>query len=271
MKFLDTISAFSEISFGAVTLSSLLSAALVFLICLLAITVILRIVDRIQKNSPLDKTVSSFIRSAIKVGLWILSLIIVADKLGIKTTSLVTLIGIVGLALSLSIQGVLSNLFSGLTLLTTRPFTAGDFIELDGVSGTVIELGLFYTAMKTADNRLIYVPNSQVAGAKIINCTREKNRRVDMGFCVHYDAPPEAVKAALLETAEADDRVLREPAPFVGLLAYRDGAAEYVLRVWTRQEDYWGFYFAANERVREALEARGISMAPKPLGVRLEQ
>jgi small conductance mechanosensitive channel len=125
--------------------------------------------------------------------------------------------------------------------------------------------------MTTPDNRLIYVPNSQVAGAQIINYTREKNRRVDMAFSVPYEAPAEAVKAALLEVAESDGRTLHEPAPFVGLLAYRDGTAEYVLRAWTKNEDYWGFYFEANERVRETLEARGISMAPRPLGVRLEE
>ena len=271
MGLANVINSFSEISLGSITLLSVLSAVLVFLICLLVITIFLKIVDRLQLRSKLDNTIKSFIRSGIKVSLWIIAIVIVADKLGIQTTSLVTLIGVAGLALSLSIQGVLSNLFSGLTTLTTKPFTSGDYVELDGVSGAVTEVGLFYTTMTTVDNKVIYIPNSQVAGAKITNFTKQKDRRVDLSFCVSYETPTETVKAALTEAIEADERIFKDPAPFVGLLSFKDSSVEYVIRVWTVREDFWDVYFALNEGMRDVFAKYGIGLTYNHLNVRLEK
>ncbi len=271
MNLTDALNSVSEISVGTLSLMKLISAVLIFLVCLLVITIIMKAIDQIQRRSKLDKTINSFIRSAIKVGLWIIALIIVADKLGIQTTSLVTLIGVAGLALSLSIQGVLSNLFSGLTTLATKPFAAGDYVELDGVSGSVTEVGLFYTTITTVDNKVIYIPNSQVAGAKIINYTKQKNRRADLTFSVSYDAPTEMVKAALMEAMTTDDRILKDPAPFAGLLSYKDSSVEYVMRAWTKREDYWDVYFDLNERVRDLFEKRGIRMTYNHLNVHIAE
>jgi len=271
MGLTDIMNSFSEISLGSITLLSVLSAVLVLLVCLLVITILLKIVDRLQLKSKLDNTIKSFIRSGIKVGLWIIAVVIVADKLGIQTTSLVTLIGVAGLALSLSIQGVLSNLFSGLTTLTTKPFTSGDYVELDGVSGTVTEVGLFYTTMTTVDNKVIYIPNSQVAGAKITNYTRQKNRRVDLSFCVSYEAPTATVKAALMEAIELDARILKDPMPFVGLLSFKDSSVEYVIRVWTKRDDFWDVYFALNEGMRDIFAKHGIGLTYNHLNVRIDK
>jgi len=258
MKFSDTLDSISNIKLGTISLMTVLSAILVFLVCLLVITIILRIVDRIQERSKLDKTINSFIRSGIKVALWIIATIIVVGKMGIETTSLVTLVGVAGLALSLSVQGLLSNLFSGITTLTTKPFTSGDFVEFGGVSGTVLKVELFYTTIVTGDNKLIYIPNSHVASAKIINYTREKNRRVDLTFAVSYNVTTETVKTALRDAAKADKRVMDEPAPFVGLLTYKENSIEYALRVWTKKEDCGDIQFALNESVREIFTQRGI-------------
>lgn len=271
MKLSALIDSAAGISLGSVTLLSVLSAILVFLICLLSITVILRIVGNIQKMRRLDGAIQGFIRSAIKAGLWLIAAVIIADRLGIKTASLVTLIGVAGLALSLSIQGVLANLFSGLTLLTTKPFTAGDYVDIDDISGSISEIGLFYTTLITADNKIIYVPNSQVAGTKIVNYTRREDRRVEMCFLVSRAVSPDTVKAALREAAGADARAMKEPAPFAGLRAYRDGAAEYVLRVWTRNEDYWDLYYTLNERVGAVFEKQGIPMSGGQVTIRLEK
>jgi len=259
----------SKISWGTISLMTVLSAVLVFLVCLIAITIILKVVDHVQERSKLDQAINSFIRSGIKVTLWIITIITVADKFGIPMTSLVALVGVAGLALSLSIQGLLSNLFSGITTLTTKPFLSGDVVEVGGVSGTVVKVELFYTTMVTGDNKLIYIPNSQVANAKIINYTREKNRRVDFTFCVSYDAETEAVKTALMDAAIADKRVLDDPAPFVGLLAYKQSSIEYALRVWTRKEDCGDIQFALNESVRTIFKERGIEMSYEHLNVHI--
>ena len=164
---------------------------------------------------------------------------------------------------------MLSNLFSGITTLTTKPFSSGDVIQFDGISGTVVKVELFYTTMITADNKLIYVPNSQVASAKIINFTREANRRTDLVFSVSYDAATEDVKAALIDAATADARVLKDPAPFVGLLAYKQRSIEYALRVWTKKEDGGDIQFALNESVRAIFKERGIEMSYDRLNVRI--
>lgn len=269
MVFSDKLDSVLNISWGSISLMDVISAVLVFLVCLVVITIILRIVDHIQARSKLDSTINSFIRSGIKVALWIIAIIIIADKLGIETSSLVALVGVAGLALSLSIQGLLSNLFSGITTLTTKPFVAGDFVEFGGVSGTVSKVELFYTTIVSGDNKLIYVPNSQVASAKIANFTRETNRRVDLTFSVSYQAPTEDVKAALLYAAEADARVLKNPAPFVGLQAYKQSSIEYALRVWAKTEDCGDIQFALNESVRAIFKERGIEMSYDHLNVHI--
>lgn len=269
MNLTDTLDSVSKISIGTLSLMKLISAVLVFLVCLLVITIVLKIVDHVQTRSKLDNTVKGFIRSGIKVTMWLIAIIVVASKLGIETSSLVALVGVAGLALSLSLQGLLSNIFSGFTILTSKPFTAGDYVELDGVSGAVNKVELLYTTIVTLDNKIIYVPNSQVTGAKIINYTREKLRRLDLVFNASYDAPTEDVKAALMDVITAETRVLKDPAPAVGLNAYKQSSVEYVVRVWAKREDYGDLLFALNENVRKAFKERGIEMTFDHLNVHI--
>lgn len=250
----------SEITIGKINLLEIISVVMTFIICLIVIAIIMKIVEHIQKRSRLDNTLKGFIRSAIKTVLWIITIIIIAGKLNIAT-SFVALLSVAGLALSLSLQGNLSNLFSGLTTLITKPFASGDFVELDGVSGTVSEMGLFYTTLTTLDNRTVYIPNSHVTSAKIVNCARQKNRRADLVFNVSYDAPTEKVKSALMDAIKADSRILEEPAPFVGLLAYKPVSIEFVIRVWVKKEDLSDVTFSLNEGMREVFKERGINMA----------
>ncbi len=269
MNLTDTLNSLEITSLKSVTIMTFLSAVAVFLVCLLAITVILKIVDHIQKRSRIDNTVKSFVRSGIKIGLWIVTIIILADRLGIPSTSLVTLVGVAGLALSLAFQGILSNLFSGLTMLTTKPFVAGDTVEVGGVAGTVTEVGLFYTTLITADNKTVFIPNSQVADAKIINFSKQKTRRIELSVSAGYEAPTQSVKQALMEVISEDARVLNAPPPFVGISGYQQGAVEYVLRVWTKQEDFADVSFALNEAVRAKFEQCGLKMPCARLNVQL--
>lgn len=269
MNLTDTLDSVSKISIGTISLMALISAVLVFLVCLLVITIVLKMVDHIQTRSKLDNTVKGFIRSGIKVALWIIALIVVASKLGIETSSLVALVGVAGLALSLSVQGLLSNIFSGFTILTSKPFAAGDYVELDDVSGTISKVELLYTTIVTVDNKVVYIPNSQVAGSKIINYTTNKERRLDLFFEASYDAPTEAVKAALMDVIEAEGRALKDPAPVVGLKSYKASSIEYAIRVWVKREDYVDMQFVLNENVREVFKKRGIEMTFDHLNVHI--
>ena len=197
---------FSLKAFGAsFGLSRILPAVITLALCLLAIWLLTKLTDKLLgRSKKIDGTLGGFIRSAVRGVMWILTVIIVADALGIPTTSLVALVSVVGLALSLSVQNIMSNLFSGITLLITKPFVAGDFVDIAGKTGTIKSLGLFYTMMDTVDNTVINIPNGDVTAASIVNYSREALRRVDMKFCASYDDTTEKVKAAILEAAESE-------------------------------------------------------------------
>lgn len=255
---------------GLAGASNIVSAIVIFLICLIAIKVVTAVVDRLlDKSGKLDGTLKGFVKTAVKIALWALAIIIVAGSLGIDTASLVAALSVVGLALSLAVQNVASNVFSGITLLMTRPFAEGDYVDIAGKGGTVKSVGLFYTVIDTPDNRVITIPNGDVTAASIINYSRESKRRVDFTFSASYDNSTEDVKAAILEAVAGDSRILAEPAPFVALSAYKDSSIEYVLRVWCNNADYWDVYFAVNERVRESFERRGVQMSYAHVNVHL--
>lgn len=247
---------------GIGSASALLSALLTLIICLIAIKLLMKVVDRVlTKSAKIDGTLKGFVRSAINILLWILAVIIVANALGINTSSLVALVSVVGLALSLSVQNILANLFSGLTLLVTKPFAAGDYVEVAGKAGIVKTVGLFYTQLDTLDNVAVSIPNSDVTGSSVNNYSREPLRRVDRVFSAAYDSSTEDVKAAILEAISRDSRILTEPAPFVRLLEYKGSTIEYVVRVWCKGADYWDVYFDLNENVRECFAEKGVQFS----------
>ena len=246
---------------GPFSVSALISAVLTFLVCVIAIRILMKVTDKLLQGVKLDGTLKGFIRSAVKILLWLLTVIIVAGALGIPTSSMVALISIAGLALSLSVQNILSNLFSGLTLLVTKPFQAGDFVEVAGKAGIVKTVGLFYTSLNSLDNIAISIPNGDICGSTINNYSREPLRRVDMTFCASYDAKTEDVKAAVMHAIAKDDRILADPAPFVRLGAYKESVVEYIVRVWCKGADYWDVHFNLNENVRESFAELGVPMS----------
>ena len=227
---------------GDISLSSLLSAVLTFIICLIVIKIITGAASKaLTKSKKLDATLRGFVTSAIKAVLWVVAAIIVANALGINTSSLVALVSVVGLALSLSVQNILSNLFSGLTLLITKPFAAGDFVEVAGKIGTIKSVGLFYTEMDTLDNIAVSIPNGDVTASVINNYSHEPLRR----------------------------GILSEPAPFVRLLDYKGSTVEYVVRVWCKNADYWDVYFNLNENVRESFAEKGVKFSYEHVNVHI--
>lgn len=262
---------FSLKSFTAsLGLSKLLPAAITLVICLLAIWLLTKLTDKLLgRSKKIDGTLGGFIRSAVRGVMWILTVIIVADALGIPTTSLVALVSVVGLALSLSVQNIMSNLFSGITLLITKPFVAGNFVDISGKTGVIKSMGLFYTVMDTVDNMVINIPNSDVTAASVINYSKEELRRVDMKFSASYDDATEDVRAAILEAAAEDERILAEPAPFVAISEYKGSCIEYVVRLWCKNTDYWDVYFGMNERVRSAFDRNGVSMTYEHMNVHI--
>ena len=257
-------------SLGIASVQVLLHALVTLVVCVIAIKIVTNIVDKLLNRSlKLDNTLRHYISSAVHTVLWVLAVIIVAKSLGIDTASLVALVGVAGLALSLSVQNVMSNLFSGITLLITKPFTTGDVVEVAGKLGTVKAVGLFYTQLDTLDNVAVSIPNSDVTGAHINNFSREPLRRVDRTFTASYECPTEDVKAAIFDAIAKDERILADPAPFVRLLDYKGSTVEYVVRVWCKNADYWGVYFDLNENVRESFAAKGVKFSYEHVNVHI--
>ena len=255
--------------FGAVTFGMILRVILIFLVCLIVIKILCAATAKMLKKTKLNAALQGFVHSVIKVALWVLGIIIIADSLGIPTTSLIAVLSVAGLALSLSIQSILSNLFSGFTLLLTHPFEAGNFVDIGGKSGTVRSIGLFYTVIETADKTSISLPNSDVTSSSIQNYSTSEHRRVDMEFSASYNSPAELVKEAIMQAALMDGKILNDPEPFVAVKAYGESAVTYVVRVWCSNTDYWNVHFAMNENVRESFRKNRIEMSFKQLNVKI--
>lgn len=255
---------------GRISLERLVPALLTFIVCFVAVKLLTKLFEKLIKTSKkTDTALQGFIVSAVKTVLWLLTAIIVAETLGIPTTSLVALFSVAGLALSLSVQNIMANLFSGITLLVSRPFSAGDFVDVAGKSGTVKSVGLFYTVIVTGDNMTINIPNGDVTASSIINYSGEPLRRVDMIFSASYDDPTDKVKAAISEAIGQDERILAEPAPFVAIKEYKASSIDYAVRLWCKNADYWNVFFNMNENVRESFERNGVTMTYEHLNVHI--
>ncbi|MCF0137167.1 MAG: mechanosensitive ion channel [Oscillospiraceae bacterium] len=266
MKFFETL---SEIKIGSISLSSILSALIVFMVCCIVIRILKKALSRMLDRSHIDPSLKSFLGSVLAAALWVVAVIIIADSLGIPVTSLVAVLSVAGLALSLAIQGLLTNLFSGVTVLITRPFVVGDFVDIGGNTGTVRSIGLFYTVLCTVDNRLIHVPNGDVTSAKLVNYSTEPLRRVDIAITASYDCSTESVRSSLLEAAANTEKALAEPAPFAAITSYGASSIEYTFRVWCKTADYWDVYFALNANIRSSFDAHGVQMTYDHLNIHI--
>lgn len=237
---------------------------LILIACKFIITALLKVTSSIMNKSNLDQGITGFIKKALKLFLWVLALIIIADSLGVDTTSLVALVSVVSLALSLAFQNIMTNIFSGVIILFSRPFVVGDFVTISGISGTVKEITLMRTKIATTDNKIELIPNGSIEAANITNFSKESLRRVDLTVSASYDAPTDTVKAAVMEVINKDARILKtdaEKMPFVRLSAYNANDIEYTIRVWTENANYWDVYFDTLEAIRESFAAHDVEFS----------
>ncbi len=259
-----------DLGIAQITVGRVLTALILLVLCLIAVKLLLRGVDKLLQRSKLERSLHTFVRTIAKVGLLFLTLLIVADSLGISVTSLIAVLSVLGLAVSLAVQNCLSNVAGGIQLLTSKPFKVGDYVEAGGIAGTVSDVGIFYTKINTVDNKLIQVPNSHIASEQITNYTAEPRRRVDLVFSASYETPVETVKTAMETVAAAHPLTLDEPdAPFVRLSKLGESSIEYTLRVWCATEDYWTVYFDLLEQVKAAFERSGVEMTYPHLKVHM--
>lgn len=256
---------------GSITLNlslgSILRVLFTAVICMIAVKVVGSIVNRILDRSHVEKTLSGFVKSMLKILLYFVAILIVLSTMGVDVTSLIALLSVAGLAVSLALQNTLANLAGGIQLLMTKPFSAGDFVEVGANSGTVSQVGLAYTVLVTADNKVIHVPNSDIASGRIVNYSTKETRRVEIKVTASYDAPIDTVKAAIFGLAYADERILQDPAPFVRVSNYGASSIEYTVRVWCEGKDYWGVYFDLMDNMKPAFDKAGVEMTYDHLNV----
>lgn len=255
---------------GDYALGNLLPAVLLLLVGLVIIRIIMKLVGKGLEKSRLEKAAHTLIKSVIRVALYLLLLLVVASSMGIDVTGVVALASVLTLAVSLALQNALSNVVGGFTLLSNKPFVSGDFVEIAGQSGTVQEIGLTYTKLATADNKIASIPNSSVVAAQIVNYSTSGTRRVDVKISASYQTPVEQVLEALRE-AGTIPTVLEDKAPFVAVSAYNDSAIEYVLQVWCKSGDYWTTLFDINKRIKTIFEEKGVEMTYPHLNVHLDK
>ena len=254
----STVGFFQKI-FGGFSWTKLISAAILLVVCGVLIKLILKATDRMLGRSRLDKAVHPFIRTIVKLVLLFTAIMLIAGTLGVDTSSLLALLSVAGLAVSLALQNVLSNMASAVILLTTKPFQIGHFIEMGSVSGTVVKIGAICTDILTLNNQLVHVPNSEITGSTVTNYTASDKRRLEYRITASYDAPVEDVKAALLRAAEHPLR-MQEMQPIARVNGYDESAIEYVLFLWIRPKDYMDVYYDVLENVKREFDAAGIEM-----------
>lgn len=254
----STVGFFQKI-FGGFSWTKLISAAILLVVCGVLIKLILKATDRMLGRSRLDKAVHPFIRTIVKLVLLFTAIMLIAGTLGVDTSSLLALLSVAGLAVSLALQNVLSNMASAVILLTTKPFQIGHFIEMGSVSGTVVKIGAICTDILTLNNQLVHVPNSEITGSTVTNYTASDKRRLEYKIAASYDAPVEDVKAALLRAAEHPLR-MQEMQPIARVNGYGESAIEYVLFLWIRPKDYMDVYYDVLENVKREFDAAGIEM-----------
>lgn len=219
-----------------------------------------RRIDRRMEQLEVEVTLRRFLRSLISLSLKVLVVITVASMLGVATTSFIAVLGAAGLAVGLALQGSLSNFAGGVLLILFKPYKVGDYVEMQGIGGTVHGIQLLNTVLRTPDNKQVFVPNGPVANGNIVNYSTQPTRRVDMQFGIGYGSSIDLAKDTLAELLKADARVLSDPPAQIVVAELADNSVNLKVRAWAATEDYWGVYFDTQEAVKKRFDAVGLEI-----------
>ena len=249
-------------------LHSILATLVILLVGYALVKWACKLLDKLlQRNGKLDASIRSILVNVIRILLLFLLLLTCADKLGLATDSIITLLGTFGLAFSLAMQNSLSNLAGGLFILGSKPFETGDYVSVAGAEGTVTQIGFIHTALTTVDNKVIHVPNSTITGSVVTNFSSSQ-RRVDLTIPVSYNCSLDQAKAVIEGVIARDSRVLQEPAaPFVRVWDLGASAVDIAVRVWCDGNDYWELRSWLIENIKKELDKEGIAIPYSQLDV----
>ena len=238
----------------------IVAALLIFFIGKMAIKKMTALIKHFMIKSDVDTTLVEFAESLIYFVLLLVVVLAALNTLDINTTSFIAVFGAAGLAVGLALQGSLANIGAAVLIIIFRPFKVGDFVEAGGATGTVEDVNLFSTTIAPLDNRIIIVPNSSIIGGNITNYSEKTERRVDHVFGIGYDDDLKLAKETLMQIMKDDERVLDEPAPFVGVGELGDSSVNFTFRAWVKSDDYWDVHFDMLERVKLTFDKKGISI-----------
>ena len=219
-----------------------------------------KLVRNVMGRRKIDKTIIGFVGNLTYVLLLTFVVVAALGQLGIQTTSFIAILGAAGLAIGLALQGSLANFAAGFLMIIFRPFKVGDLIEGAGTTGTVEEIQIFTTMLKTPDNKTVIVPNSKMTADNIVNYTAKGTRRVDMIVGIGYESDIDKAREIMEELAANDDRVLKDPAPTIAVVELADSSVNFVFRPWVNASDYWNVWFDLTEQVKKRFDEAGISI-----------
>ena len=238
---------------------TILVAVIIYIVGRFLVSLINRLVKNTMERRNLDPSIKTFVCSFVNIMLTVLLIIAVVSALGVNTTSFAALLASFGVAAGMALSGNLSNFAGGLIILLLKPFRVGDYIEAQGFAGTVSEILIFNTVLKTVDNKVIFLPNGALSSGSIINYSREEKRRVDFTVSVEYGQDVDEAKKVLQEIFAKDSRILKEPAPFVALASMASSSVDLTARVWVSAADYWAVFFETQETIYAEFNKRGIA------------
>lgn len=249
-----------------------------FLLAIVTLLIGLWIINRVMKlvangmgKRQTDPSLVTFLSSLVSIGLKALLLISVASMIGIETTSFVAILGAAGLAVGLALQGTLANFAGGVLVLLFKPYKVGHLIDAQGHTGWVSEIQIFVTTLTTVDNKTVIIPNGAISNGDITNYSTLGKIRVDLVMGISYESNIKKAREVLMAAMESHDKVMKDPAPFVGVVELGDNSVNLAVRPYCTPEDYWDVYFDIYEAGKEALDAAGITIPFPQLDVHMKE
>ncbi len=260
----------SIISWATNTGIKIIIALVIMFISFKIVNFVAKKIEKAGKKRNADKTIMKTLSYALKIVLKCVIVVCLIGYLGIDTSGLTALIASLGVCVGLAVNGALSNLAGGVLILVTRPFRVDDFIDAQGVSGTVADIHITATKLITPDNKVIYIPNGALANGNIVNYSEKDTRRVDLDFCIAYDADADKAKKIITDLAEGHSLVLKDPAVFVKMSAHGSSSIKLTCRAWVNSADFWTVHFDLLEAVKKEFDANGIEIPYEQLDVHIK-
>jgi len=237
----------------------LIAAIAIFFIGRIVVHFVTKGIRKVMESQEVDKILQTFVSNLVYWALMIFVVIAAINQVGVQTTSLIAIMGAAGLAIGLAMQGSLANFAAGVLIVMFRPYRVGDFVEAAGIAGSVEQVGILTTVLKTGDNKQIIVPNAQIMGSIITNYSANDTRRVELVIGIGYDDDIDKARDTLQALVDADDRILKDPSCLIAVSELADSSVNFVVRPWVKSADYSAVTFALTEAIKKRFDKEGIS------------